>query len=151
MELKQTHAAGDGGPPPPPEPTTFTAQLDGGQEVPPTDTTATGSAMFTLDDNKTALHYQLNVTNIYNVTAAHIHVAPAGVNGPVVVPLFSGNETGPVNGVLAEGTIMSADDLTGPLAGMTIDDLIAEIESGNAYTNVHTSKYPGGEIRGQIS
>ena len=68
----------------------------------------------------------------------------------MVVPLFSGNETGPVNGILAEGTIMS-DDLTGPLAGMTMDDLIAEINEGNTYANVHTIKYPGGEIRGQIS
>jgi hypothetical protein len=155
MVLKQTTSGnGDGGAPPttPPKPTitTFTAQLDGDQEVPPRDTDASGSAVFTLNDNKTALQYKLNVTNIYNVTAAHIHVAPAGVNGPIVVPLFSGNETGPINGVLAEGTIMSAD-LAGPLAGMTIDDLVAEINNGNTYVNVHTGKYPGGEIRGQIS
>jgi len=152
MVLKQT-TSGDGGgaPPTPPKPTTtFTAQLDGDQEVPPRDTDASGSAVFMLNDNKTTLQYKLNVTNIYNVTAAHIHVAPAGVNGPIVVPLFSGNETGPINGVLAEGTIMSAD-LAGPLAGMTIDDLVAEINNGNTYVNVHTGKYPGGEIRGQIS
>jgi Asp-tRNA(Asn)/Glu-tRNA(Gln) amidotransferase A subunit family amidase len=151
MVLKQTVPGdGDGGPTPTPPKTTFTAQLDGDQEVSPTDTDATGSAVFTLNDNKTALQYTLNVTNIYNVTAAHIHLGPAGANGPVVVPLFSGNEAGPVNGILAEGMIMS-DDLTGPLAGMTMDDLIAEMNGGNTYANVHTSKYPGGEIRGQIS
>jgi Asp-tRNA(Asn)/Glu-tRNA(Gln) amidotransferase A subunit family amidase len=154
MVLKQTvPGAGPAPPPPPPPPkptTTFTAQLDGDQEVPPTDTDASGSAVFTLNDNKTALQYTLNVTNIYNVTAAHIHLGPAGANGPVVVPLFSGSEAGPVNGILAEGTIMS-DDLTGPLAGMTLDDLVAEMDGGNTYTNVHTGKYPGGEIRGQIS
>jgi Asp-tRNA(Asn)/Glu-tRNA(Gln) amidotransferase A subunit family amidase len=147
MVLMQTEDD-DNGTPPPPEPTTFTAQLTGDEEVPPSGSDATGSAAFTLDGD--SMQYTLNVTNIYNVTAAHIHVAPAGVNGPVVVPLFSGNATGLVDGVLAEGTI-TADDLAGPLAGMTMDDLVAEIDSGNTYVNVHTSAFPGGEIRGQIS
>jgi hypothetical protein len=155
MVLKQTVSGdgdGDGGtpPPPPPEPTTFAAQLTGDEEVPPSGSDATGSAAFTLGDDGDSMEYTLNVTNIYNVTAAHIHVAPVGVNGPVVVPLFSGNATGLVDGVLAEGTI-TADDLTGPLAGMTMDDLVAEIDSGNTYVNVHTNAFPGGEIRGQIS
>jgi hypothetical protein len=147
MVLMQTEDD-DNGTPPPPEPTTFTAQLTGDEEVPPSGSDATGSAAFTLDGD--SMQYTLNVTNIYNVTAAHIHVAPVGVNGPVVVPLFSGNATGLVDGVLAEGTI-TADDLAGPLAGMTMDDLVAEIDSGNTYVNVHTSAFPGGEIRGQIS
>jgi Asp-tRNA(Asn)/Glu-tRNA(Gln) amidotransferase A subunit family amidase len=151
MVLAQTTEDGDGGgppPPPPPEPITFTAQLTGDEEVPPSGSDATGSAAFTLDGD--SMEYTLSVTSIYNVTAAHIHLAPAGVNGPVVVPLFSGSPTGLVDGVLAEGTI-TADDLSGPLAGMTLDDLVAEMESGNTYTNVHTSAFPGGEIRGQIS
>lgn len=148
MILKQTVPdGGDGTPPPSPAPTTFTAQLGGDKEVPPTGSNATGSAVFTVDGN--SMQYTLNVTNIYNVTAAHIHVAPVGVNGPIVVPLFSGNATGIVNGVLAEGTITS-DNLTGPLAGMALDDLVEEIKNDNSYVNVHTSAFPGGEIRGQI-
>jgi hypothetical protein len=56
------------------------------------------------------------VANIENVVAAHIHLAPAGVNGPVVAFLFSGAPSGRSNGVLAEGTITAAN-LVGPLAG----------------------------------
>jgi hypothetical protein len=54
-----------------------------------------------------------------------------------------------VDGLLAEGTITAAD-LVGPLAGMSIDDLLAEMRAGNAYVNVHSEANPGGEIRGQI-
>lgn len=152
---KVTHTVSGNGttttsPPPITNATTFTAQLSGDKEVPPTGSNATGSATFILDKNGTALQYKLNVTNIHNVTTAHIHLAPVGVNGPIVVPLFSGNQTGLVNGVLAEGTIMSGD-LTGPLAGKTINDLVAEIKNGNTYVNVHSTKFPGGEIRDQIS
>jgi hypothetical protein len=41
-------------------------------------------------------------------------------------------------------------DLTGPMQGKTLSDLISEIDNGNTYTNVHTASHPDGEIRGQI-
>jgi hypothetical protein len=61
---------------------------------------------------------------------------------------------------VAEGTI-TADDFIGPLAGLTMADLVDEILAANAYVNVHTSDgvdppntgpgdFPGGEVRGQI-
>jgi len=64
------------------------------------------------------------------------------------------------DGVLAEGTITAAN-LVGPLAGHPLSDLIAAMEAGNAYVNVHTNDgvappntgpgdIPGGEVRGQI-
>ncbi|MGH7711160.1 MAG: CHRD domain-containing protein, partial [Gemmatimonadaceae bacterium] len=64
------------------------------------------------------------------------------------------------NGGIAEGTITAANFI-GPLAGMSMDDLLAEILAGNTYVNVHTNDgvapidtgpgdFPGGEIRGQI-
>jgi hypothetical protein len=85
---------------------------------------------------------------------AHIHWAPAGVNGPVVVWLFPDSSPPALNpgrfdGVLAEGVITSAD-LVGPLLGMSLADLLAEMAVGNTYVNVYTSQYPPGEIRGQI-
>ena len=100
------------------------------------------------------LHYTLIASNIENVLQSHIHLAPAGVNGPVVVWLYPSSPPavlipGRFSGVLAEGTI-TADDLVGPLAGQPLSSLIDEITAGNAYVNVHTSQYPGGEIRGQI-
>jgi hypothetical protein len=132
----------------------FVAPLSGGEEVPPNDSRATGVATFKLSDDGTELSYRLVVANIENVTQAHIHLAPAGVNGGVVAWLYPSAPPaqlipGRTDGVLATGTITS-DDLVGALAGMTLDDLLAAMRAGNTYTNVHTSQFPGGEIRGQI-
>jgi Cu/Zn superoxide dismutase len=138
-----------------------TAILSGDNEVPVRDTQARGVATFHLNKEGTELYYRLNVANIDNVVGAHIHRAPEGTNGPIVVPLYSGTAAGGAfNGRLAEGTITSAN-LTGPLTGMTLADLVTLLQSGNAYVNVHTNDgvaptntgpgdFPGGEIRGQI-
>ncbi len=146
----------------PPEAKNFVAHLSGDQEVPVRDTNGTGQAIFHLSEDGTALNYKLIVANIDNVVASHIHIGPAGANGPVVAFLAgpfppAGGRT---EGVLAEGTITSAN-LTGPLAGMDLSVLIAAMRSGGAYVNAHTNDgvaptntgpgdFPGGEIRGQI-
>jgi hypothetical protein len=132
----------------------FRAHLTGAEEVPPAETQAQGQAIFQLSKDGSELHYKLIVANIENVKMAHIHLAPAGVNGPVVAWLYPGGPPPQLipdrfNGVLAEGTITAAN-LVGPLAGQTLDDLVDAIVAGNTYVNVHTSQYPGGEIRGQI-
>ena len=134
--------------------TRFVASLSGAEEVPPATTRARGVATFALDASGDALAYRLIVANIENVTMAHIHLAPAGVNGPVVAWLYpDGPPPQPIpgrsQGVLAEGVITDAD-LVGPLAGQTLDDLLERFAEGNAYVNVHTSQFPGGEVRGQI-
>jgi hypothetical protein len=143
-------------------PTTFVAHLDGSQEVPLRDTPAVGQAIFQLNAAGTELRYRLIASNIENVTAAHIHLAPAGANGQVVVFLFGNVPAGGgrTDGVLATGTITSAS-LTGPLAGQSLAVLLAAMSTGGAYVNVHTNDgagatntgpgdFPGGEIRGQI-
>ena len=56
---------------------------------------------------------------------------------------------GRFDGVLGKGTIR-ATDLVGPLEGMTLEDLLEAMDSGETYVNVHTDLNPGGEIRGQI-
>jgi len=132
----------------------FTAHLSGGQEVPSADTNATGQAIFKLSKDGTRLDYRVIVANIENVTMAHIHLAPAGANGPVVVWLYPEGPPpqrieGRTQGTLAQGTITEGD-LVGPLAGQRLADLLDELVAGNAYVNVHTSQYPAGEIRGQI-
>jgi Cu/Zn superoxide dismutase len=72
------------------EPTNFTAQLSGDQEVPPRTTEATGQATFQLS-NETQLDFTLNLVNLKNVVAAHIHCAPAEENGAVGVTLRAGS------------------------------------------------------------
>jgi hypothetical protein len=132
----------------------FVAHLSGGEEVPPADTRATGQAKFQLSKDGSEISYRLIVANIQNVTQAHIHLAAPGVNGPVVAWLYPSGPPaqlipGRTSGVLATGTI-TADDLVGPLAGASLADLLAAMEAGNTYVNVHTSQFPPGEVRGQI-
>lgn len=140
----------------------FVAPLSGDEEVPPRETRGAGVAVFQLSTDGTQIGYRLIASNIENVIASHIHVGPAGANGPVVAFLF-GNAApggGRTDGVLAEGTITAAN-LTGPLAGQPLSALIAHMRAGNTYVNVHTNDgiaptntgpgdFPGGEIRGQV-
>ena len=139
----------------------FVATLSGDQEVPARDTQARGVATFKLRDDGTALAFKLNVANIDNVFAAHIHCGAVGVNGPVGVTLFMGAPAGgAVNGTLAQGTITAPD--VGNLCGwVDLAAVLAAMDSGATYVNVHTDDgvappntgpgdFPGGEIRGQI-
>jgi hypothetical protein len=97
------------------------------------------------------LRYKLNVRNIENVTAAHLHMGGKGTaEGPVVAPLYTGpRKTGEFSGMLSEGMI-TAGDLKGPLSGKSVADLAELMDEGNVYVNVHTAQNPGGEIRGQV-
>lgn len=128
---------------------TFTANPSGAEEVPPIVTLAQGQAFFKLSPDGTELSFELTITNIEDAVASHIHLAPAGVNGPIVASLFGGVPSGPFSGVLAQGTITSVE-LVGPLAGSSLNVLIAEMNAGNTYVNVHTLANSLGEIRGQI-
>jgi hypothetical protein len=133
---------------------TATAHLSGANEVPANDSRATGQAVFQLGPDGESIAYRLIVANIENVTMAHIHLAPAGQNGPVVAWLYPSGPParlipGRTSGVLATGTITEAD-LVGTLAGQDLDALLDAFAAGNAYVNVHTSQFPPGEVRGQI-
>ncbi|HSJ54521.1 MAG TPA: CHRD domain-containing protein, partial [Anaerolineae bacterium] len=66
----------------------FTAHLAGRNEVPAVDTLAQGQAHFKLSEDGTALEYKLIAANVENILQSHIHVGPAGENGPVVVFLY---------------------------------------------------------------
>lgn len=113
------------------------ATLTGSQEVPPVTTDATGRATFSYNAATNKLSYSVDVSNIENIVAAHIHRAPVGVNGPVVYPLaFTAGEFGPGQPISGEVTITESDE--------------ALLFGGGLYVNVHTTARPGGEIRGQI-
>jgi hypothetical protein len=125
----------------------FKAQLSGDQEVPPIQTTASGIAWFKQMQDK--VWFKLSVTNMEGVTQAHIHTGKVGENGPVVVTLYKSETPQPINGKLSYGNI-TANVLEGPLKGKQISDLLTGMSNGSTYVNVHTEKYPNGEIRGQI-
>ena len=116
----------------------ITASMTGTQEVPPGDPDATGQASFTFNPGQGEICYDIQVQNItLPARAAHIHVAPVGVAGPIVVPLTapdaSGHSSGCVTGVdreLVKAILMHPE---------------------NYYVNVHTSDYPSGAVRGQLS
>ena len=129
------------------------APLKGDTEVPANDSKGSGVAQFQLSEDGTSLHYKLVVTHTENVTQSHIHIAPEGVNGPVVVFLYGFNAAGTSDdGLLAEGTITQANLIARPAIGFTatMPELVAAMRSGNAYVNVHTIQLPPGEIRDQI-
>lgn len=144
----------------------FFADLSGSNEVPPRDTEAFGKAFVRVRHGE-QLSFKLIVNDIENVFAAHIHCGPPDMNGPVGVTLYMAlGSTGPENGMLAQGDITATDP---PPPGADenacgwedVSDVIAALQSGNTYVNVHTNDgedppntgpgdFPGGEIRGQL-
>ncbi|MEA2724832.1 MAG: hypothetical protein QOH59_2603 [Gemmatimonadales bacterium] len=152
-------ACGDNGPSG--DATSFTATLSGANEVPAVTTTATGTATFTV--NGSDLTYTINATNLQNAVLGHIHLAAAGVNGPVRLNLCGTGAPQPACGSGA-GTVVVATGTNGVTVGspaITFDDLLSAMRSGGAYVNVHTNIAgctpgnagcnAGGEIRGQIA
>lgn len=128
----------------------FGAKLSGDESVPAVKSVAKGEAEFTLGGYGKELTYKLTVTDLENVTAAHIHLGKKGENGPPLAGLFAGpRKDGTFSGVLAQGMI-SDKELMGSLSGKPLSALVELIKSGDAYVNVHTVGNPAGELRGQI-
>jgi len=121
-------------------PTNFTANLNGSQEVPTptTSTTGTGTGTLVLNtSNNTITSCSVTFSNLTGpAIASHIHLAPPGTPGPVIVPLTIG----------AGGTSPATCPANAPLSA----DQVTALLQGNLYFNVHTTANPSGEIRGQI-
>jgi len=134
----------------------FVAPLWGRQEVPSVQTRSVGLALFKLNSEETEMKYALIVAKGDDVTQAHIHCGAPGVNGPVVVFLYGLGPTVDVNGILATGVITAGSVIPRPdspaCPGGVADlaDVLQKMRSGEAYANVHTVEFPGGEIRGKI-
>ena len=128
----------------------FDVILTGAAEVPPVQSSASGFAELGVMDGGNSMEYDIIAINIDKVTQAHIHQGSSSEAGPVVATLFNASTpTGPTSGELTDGFITSAN-LEGPLQGKQLSDLIALIQNGQAYVNVHTEQNPDGEIRGTI-
>lgn len=132
----------------------FQANLSGQNEVPPVQSQMDGTAVFRMQNDQ--LMYQLMLSNPQNIIGAHIHCGESGQNGPIVVPLISGerNVQQSQGKVVVTGTITQQDidqqaDCDPRI--QSVSDLVQAMENGRAYVNVHTQENPDGEIRGQIS
>ena len=120
----------------------FTTTLTGAEEAPgPGDANATGTASITLNQGLGTICFDLSWQDIDGtVFAAHIHVAPPGSPGPIVVGLFSGSFAGTDS---ASGCVENVDP-----------ELIKAIRHDPAayYINVHSRpNFPGGAVRGQLA
>ena len=114
----------------------LTTTLTGEQEVPVRgDRDGIGSATVTVNPGQGVLCYELSVSGIAPATDAHIHEAPVGVAGPVVVNLLPPTN-GSSGGCVEVGRAEAKDILKNP---------------ADYYVNVHNVKFPGGALRGQLS
>jgi hypothetical protein len=114
----------------------FTTSLSGAEEAPgPGDPNGSGTFAMTINPGLGKLCYELSVENVDGtITGAHIHVAPAGSPGPIVVALAT-PVTGSSSGCL---------DVAAPLL------LDLRKNPARYYVNVHSSIYPAGAVRGQL-
>lgn len=131
---------------------TYAAELTGDESVPPVTTTATASLTLDYDAETEVMSYVLTVTRALTYPSVAVIYAgePGSSDGAAVYTLFGGPmEEGSFTGVLTEGTILE-EDLTGPLRGDTIADLIALFEDGGAYVSIGNRSHPIDAIRGQI-
>ena len=146
----------------------FKASLRGFQEVPAISTTGRGSFRAVLSEDRTTLTYTLTYSGLIGeVHQAHIHLGQKGVNGGVSAFLcetttapdpFAEGAPGDAPTCPQEGTVtgvLTAINVIGPnaqgIAPGEFGELVVAMESGVTYANVHSMRWPGGEIRGQIS
>jgi hypothetical protein len=159
----------------------FRARLLGSREVPPVVDTATqANATFRFSGDLARMRFTLQLRNGEDITEAHLHCAPPGVNGPIVVPLIGvagpaavpllGLIQGGFNGSLnftatfTEASIVNyssggeetasrgCSSVLGPGRDIVnMTQLIEAMRNGEIYINAHSLAYPAGVIRGQVS
>jgi hypothetical protein len=128
----------------------FFARLSGFQEVPPVRTLSSGNFSAHLSADGSKLFFRLVIRDIRNATQGHIHLGARGMNGPIVAFLF-GPRRNPLSVRRRVITgVITREDLVGPLRGRSLRSLIRQMRLGNAYVNVHTTRNPNGQIRGQV-
>jgi hypothetical protein len=146
-----------------------TGDMIGYLEPPSISTTASGSFEATIDDANQEINWTLSYANPEGtVTQAHIHFGQRSVNGGISVFLCSNLGNGPAGTqpcppapATISGTIRPADvsppiPATAAARAQGIDtgefaELVNAIRAGRTYANVHSTKFPGGEVRGQIN
>jgi len=117
----------------------LTASIDGNQEAPPTGSPGTGTGIVTLDDVTNLLNWNITYSGLIGTpTVSHFHgPAPIGANAGVQVDIVANSGGSIASPMIGFATITDAQEV----------DLLA----GLWYINIHSSTFPGGEIRGQVN
>lgn len=138
--------------------------LTGYEEVPAVSTVAEGEFHARISNDSSQIDYELKYSDLEgSVTQAHIHFGQKGVNGGISVWLCgnpsatvippAGTQVCPPSPATITGTLTAAN-VVGPaaqgIAAGEFAELISAIRAGKTYANVHSTKFPGGEIRSQI-
>jgi hypothetical protein len=138
--------------------TIYTTTLSGTNEVPPTASAGTGTVDITLAGN--TLDVSITFSGLSSGdTAAHIHCCAApGVDAGVALP-FTTFPTGAISGTFTDAYDLTSDAVynatflstEGGTAAAAEAALIAGLNDGMAYVNIHSGNFPDGEIRGQVA
>jgi hypothetical protein len=117
----------------------FTIVMDGLQEVPPNASPGTGFGTAFFDSTALTISLSVSFSGLVSpTTVSHIHTGAVGFAGPVVVDTTSIMTPGATSGTVSGG----------PLAISATH--VANLLAGDTYLNIHTTAFPGGEIRGQL-
>lgn len=140
---------------------TFKAKLTGDAEVDPVATSTSGKAKVRFKGD--VLKFWIKLRRAEGITQAHIHCAPEGSNGPIVAFLAGFHERGwdiPkgrwVRAELGDANVIAVNtngdnqNTACPDSIADLEDLLAAMEAGNTYVNVHSIANRGGEVRGQL-
>ena len=132
----------------------FTANLVGDNEVPPINTKAHATLKLTVGST---ISFTVTYADLSTpLTVSHFHFAPTKVAGGVMIFLCGGGNQPNCPQTLSgtfTGTITADNVVALTAQGIAAGDLTSALEAvteGNSYHNMHTTQFPGGEIRGQI-
>ena len=133
----------------------FSASLSGANEVPPINSAGTGNFEMTIQPS--GISFSLSFSDLSSpLSVAHLHFAPSKVAGGVMIFLCGGGGQ-PACPATTSGEItgtITAANVTGPTGqGIAVGDLDSALEAvrdGLSYANMHTTNFPGGEIRGNV-
>ena len=112
---------------------TVQLKITGAEEVPPVNTNASGTGSVTVGEDK-SVSGSFKLQNAAHILVAHIHVGPAGQNGPVIIPFQK----------------VADNEWVVPPGATLTDAQYEDYKAGRLYVNFHSAKFKGGEIRAQI-
>jgi hypothetical protein len=151
-------------------PNHFKVDLTGFQEVPSLSTTGNAHLELAIDDEGERIEFEMTYADLEGVgttpfvtngvvTASHIHIGARGTNGGVSVFFCGGGGkpacpplSGTISGVIVPTDILGpAAQGVNPGEPTAFAELVRAIRAGFTYANIHTTRWPAGEIRGQIN